>query len=238
MLKIVFPDRKFSIVFVKNASGLNKDRPARYQVRMDSVAISKEIRDRYGAFFPGGRDERPEPLKTDRVSIRARLTHESRVRLMIMRVLGQHYHDSNPGSKVQLIKYTSRPMLKITPPEGAKDRRVLNYNYIESVRNLPIVFSTEELEPILREIKPKWYGKVKSLFVVLSDDMIKKKVRPQKAAAQAEAGAEAAGSETEMVEVATPDPPPSKGSRGKGSKTGDKRAHASSKSGVPDKKSK
>ena len=177
VLKLVFPDRDFKIVFVKNASGPNKDKPARYQVRMESVAISKEIRDRYGSFFYGNSDKRPEALKKEKVSIRARLTHESRVRLMIMRVLGEHYLESNPGSKMQLLNYTSRPILKLTPPEGAKDRRILNFNYIEAVRNLPVSFSSDELEPILREIKPKWYGRVKSLFIVLSDDMIKKKFR-------------------------------------------------------------
>ena len=53
VLKIVFPDRVFKIIFIKNASGPNKDSPARYQVKMDSVATSKEIRDRFGKFFPG-----------------------------------------------------------------------------------------------------------------------------------------------------------------------------------------
>ena len=179
VLKIVFPNRDFKIVFIKNASGPNKDKPARYQVKMDSVATSKEIRDRFGSFFVGRKDERPEPLKSEKISINNRLTHESRVRLMIMQVLGQHYADSNKGSKVQLIKYGSRPLLKLTPPAGAKDPRVRSLNYIEAVKTLPNVFSKEELEPILREIKPKWYGKVRSLFIILSDDMIKKKLRPQ-----------------------------------------------------------
>ena len=236
VLKIVLPNKKFNIVFIKNASGLNKDKPARYQVRMDSVSASKEIRDHFGTFFPKGKDERPEPLKSEKISIRNRLTHESRVRLMIMRVLGQHYYESNPGSKVKLINYTSRPMLHITPPEGAKDRRVLNYNYIETVRNLPIVFSSEELEPILREIKPKWYGKVKSLFVVLTDDMIKKKSRQPRATAQV--SPEAAESESEMDDEAPEDLPPAKASKSKGSKAGDKRGHASTRSSVPEKKNK
>ena len=96
---------------------------------------------------------------------------------MVMRVLGQHYLDSNPGSKIQVIGYGSRPILKLTPPAKSKDPRVQTMNYIECVRMLPIAFSPDELEPILREIKPKWYGKVRSLFIVLNDDMIKKKFR-------------------------------------------------------------
>ena len=177
VLKVIFPDRTFKIIFIKNASGLNKSKPARYQVKMDSVASSKEIRDRYGSFFPGGKDQRPEPLKSDKISIRNRLTHETRVRLMIMRVLGQHYSDSNPGSTVKVIGYGARPLLKIIPPSGSKDPRVRTMNYIETVKTLPINFSPDELEPILNEIKPKWFGKVRSLFIVLSDDMIKKKLK-------------------------------------------------------------
>ena len=232
VLKIILPDREFKIIFIKNASGQNLEYPARYQVKMDSVAASKEIRDRYGTFFPGGHDERPEPLKKDKISIRNRLTHESRVRVMIMRVLGEHYHEANPGSKVQLMSYISRPMLKLTPPEGAKDRRVQTYTYIEAVRSLPIVFSTEELEPILREIKPKWYGRVKSLFVVLSDDMIKKKTR-SKGGAEGGAGADQANTSEDISD----DPKTSKGGKGKASR-GNKRGHPSSASGVPEKQKK
>ena len=237
VLKIVFPDRDFKIIFIKNASGPNLDLPARYQVKMDSVATSKEIRDRFALFFPKGKDERPEPLKSRKISIRNRLTHESRVRLMILRVLGDHYHESNPGSKVKVINYTSRPELKLTPPEGAKDRRVQTLNYIEAVRSLPINFSSDELEPILREIKPKWYGRVKSLFIVLSDDMIKRRSRGRQSTIQE-------GESAEAIEVDTSqeaDPRSSKGSKGagKGSRVNNKRGHPSSSiSGAPEKQKK
>ena len=151
-----------------------------------------------------------------------------------------HCHESNPGSKVQLIKYTSRPMLKITPPEGAKDRRILNFNYIEAVRNLPNVFSDEELEPILREIKSKWHGKVKSLFIVLSDDMIKKKSRVQKSAPVSNEAndEEVTESEGSPDKARSPDTAKSsKNSKGKGSKSF-KRSAPSSGSSVSAKKQK
>ena len=35
----------------------------------------------------------------------------------------------------------------------------------------------QELEMILSEVKPKWIGKLRSLFIVLSDDMIPRKAR-------------------------------------------------------------
>ena len=154
--------REVKIIFVKNITGKGKDSPARYQVQVESVPISREIRDKFGTFFPGGKDSRPDPFK--KVSVRNRLTHESRVRINIMRVLGQHWHASNPGSKFKCIGYESRPTLKLFPGEKAKDRRVLTMNFIEAVRSLP-------------EVKPKWHGKLRSLFVVLTDDMIKRKAR-------------------------------------------------------------
>ena len=167
--------REVKIIFVMNITGKGKDSPARYQVQVESVPISREIRDKFGTFFPGGKDSRPDPFK--KVSVRNRLTHESRVRINIMRVLGQHWHASNPGSKFKCIGYESRPTLKLYPGEKAKDRRVLTMNFIEAVRSLPVSFSASELDEILSEVKPKWHGKLRSLFVVLTDDMIKRKAR-------------------------------------------------------------
>ena len=224
VLKTMFPDRSFNILYVKNASGLDKEKPARYQVRMDSVASSKEIRDKFGSYFWGNKDERPAVLKEAKLSISNRLTHESRVRLMVLRVLADHYLEGNPGSKVQVIKYGSRPLLKIFPAQGAKDPRVMSMNYIEAVRTLPVNFSSEELEPILREIKPKWHGKVRSLFIVLSDDMIKKKFK---------SGPKSGPAENTESEVVSPDHSSSStatGSKGsKGSKTGKSRSGRSEK---------
>ena len=50
-------------------------------------------------------------------------------------------------------------------------------NFIEAVRTLPARFSSTELDAILFDVKPKWVGKMRSLFVVLSDDMVKHKTR-------------------------------------------------------------
>lgn len=171
--------REARVVFVKNITGKNKDSLARYQVQMETVAISREIRDKFGTFFPGGKDSRPPEFK--KVSVRNRLTHETRVRFIIMRVLAEHWRESNPGSKIQCIGYESRPTIKLFPSEKASDRRVLTMNFIEAVRTLPVSFSPDELELILREVKPKWQGKLRSLFVVLNDDMIHRKFKGGKA---------------------------------------------------------
>ena len=120
--------RDVKIIFVKNITGKARDAVTRYQVKVESVAVSKEIRDKFALFFPGGKDVRPPHMKP--YSIRVRLTHETRIRISILRVLGQHYHASNPGSKFQVISYESRPLLKIIPPEGSKDPQVRTMTYI------------------------------------------------------------------------------------------------------------
>ena len=66
-------EREVKVVFVKNITGKAKDSIPRYQVQMESVALSREIRDKFGTFFPGGKDSRPDPFKG--VSVRNRLTH-------------------------------------------------------------------------------------------------------------------------------------------------------------------
>ena len=165
--------REVRIVFVKNITAKGKDAVTRYQVQLESVAVSKELRDKFSGFFPNGKDIRPESIK--KISIRNRLTHESRVRLTIMRVLGERYLSSNKGAKIKVIGFESRPLLKLTPPEDASDPRTRTMNYIETVKFLPSNFSPTELAELLKEIKPKWYGRVKPLFIILSDDMIKKR---------------------------------------------------------------
>ena len=75
------------------------------------------------------------------------------------------------GSRVQVIGWQPRPLLKITPAPSAKDRRVLSFNYVEAVKTLPTNFSDAEVAPIIRRINPKLRGQIRSLFVVLSDDL-------------------------------------------------------------------
>lgn len=74
------------------------------------------------------------------------------------------------GSRVKVISYESRPMIKITPGPSSKDRRVQSYNYIKAVKVLPTNFSSAEVAPIIRRINPKLVGQIKSTFIVLSDD--------------------------------------------------------------------
>ena len=176
--------REVKVIFVKNITGKGKDSLSRYQVQLESATVSREIRDKFGTFFPGGKDSRPDPFK--KVSVRNRLTHESRVRFTIMKILAQHWQASNPGSKIQCISYESRPIVKLINAEGVGDFRVRSLTFVEAVRSLPVSFSPDELELIMREVKPKWHGKLRSLFVVLTDDMFKRKFRGRTGATSAE----------------------------------------------------
>ena len=107
-----------------------------------------------------------------------------------MKLIAKRYKDSNPGSRVQVIGYAPRPLFKYTPASNASDRRPRVYNYIETVTKIPTNFSESEVEPILRRINPEMSGRIRSTFIILSDDHFKKLLKERKAHAPA---AEAAG---------------------------------------------
>ena len=116
------------IIFVQNATTRQPDAITAYNVKMSSVAESKAIRDKFGSFFLGGKgDQRPANLKP--FSIKNRVTPETKIRISVLKLLAKRYRDSNQGSRVQVIGYDPRPLIKITPPPSASDRRVkVSYN--------------------------------------------------------------------------------------------------------------
>ena len=164
---------KRRIIVVLNKTGRGKDAMTRYHVQMSKLEDSKFIRDKFGSFFLGGGDKRPPSLKP--VSIDNLVTPATSVRVAIMKVLGARYLASNPGSRVQMISYESRPVLKLTPSASASDRRVKSYQYIEAIKVLPTNFTSEELAVIARSVSERLFGQLRSLFVVISDDIIKKR---------------------------------------------------------------
>ena len=94
-----------------------------------------------------------------------------------MQLLGSRYKAANPGSKVQVIGFEPRPLLKITPSSSASDRRVKSYNFIDAVRMLPTNFTATETSEIMEKINnPRLLGKMRSLFIVLSDDDYRQKM--------------------------------------------------------------
>ena len=165
--------KALDIVYVKNATARHKDAEVAYNVQMRSVADSKAIRDKFGEFFVGG-DKRPDNMKP--YAVRNRVTPETKVRLAVLQVQGRRYKTSNPGAKVQVIGYDHRPMIKITPASDASDRRVLSYNFVEAVKALPTTFNSTELDFILKKVNPKLCGRLRSLFIILSDDLFRKRL--------------------------------------------------------------
>ena len=191
VLKVLL-GREPPIVFVSNATSRRKDAINTYCVQMLHVADSKEIRDAFGAFFVGFVDRRPPALK--HISIRNKVTAGTNVRVNIMKLLGERYKASNPGSKFQVITYEPRPILKIYPAQDAEDRRVKVFSYIQAIRTLPTNFSDEEADTVIKKVSPKLLGSLRPMFEVISDDMVKKtKFGVKKPGVGAEASASATG---------------------------------------------
>ena len=172
------------IKFIQNKTTRHKgptDPLVRYMVEMVKIEDSKEIRTRFGSFFIGVSagssglgDKRPEGLK--HISIQSNVTPATSVRVAVLKVLGQRYLASNPGSRFQVINYDPRPILKLTPPSSASDGRVKTFNYVEAIRNLPTNFTKAELDVISKKVSAKLIGTLRATFTVITDDMIKKSV--------------------------------------------------------------
>ena len=166
--------KTYEIIFIQNAtSRIKVDAEVVYSVQMASLSDCRIIRRKFGSFYLGGSDKRPEGLT--HVNIKNRVTPETKTRISVLKLLAKRYRSSNPGAKVQVISYDPRPLLKITPAAGSESRRVLTYNYVEAVTSLPTNFSSEEVEPILKRINPKLSGQIRSLFICLSDDQFSKR---------------------------------------------------------------
>ena len=195
--------RTIPISYIKNSTGRGKDAKTLYKVAVATPALSKEIRDKFGDFFLGGKgDSRPDIFKG--ISIRNCVTTATLARLAILQLLGKRYRDSNPGSNYKSIGYEARPMLKLFPAKDASDQRIQSFTFIEAVTKLPTSFSPSEIEDLLARISPKLHGNLKSLLVVVSDDMLKRKFSKKKSssngdtagAGDAEEADDADGSET------------------------------------------
>lgn len=158
-----------AVVVVQNGTGRGCDAEVRYHVKMDCTAHLQEVCSKFGFFFSGGKDWRPSALSG--VSISNRITPASQIRLAILKLIGKKYKDANKGSSVKVIGFEPRPMIKIVPPSGSGDSRVKNFTFIEAVRRLPTTFTPEELKPIIAKVGKRFPGKLRSLFVILDDDM-------------------------------------------------------------------
>ena len=196
--------KEMPIIVVQNATKRIPNAEVTYSVRMVELSDSKAIRNKFGSFFLGGGGVERRPPGLRHISIQNRVTPETRTRIAIMKLLAARYRDSNPGSRVKVIGYDPRPVMKVTPASNATDRRVRSYYYVDAVRKFPTNFTPEEITPILRRINPDLAGQIRSLFICLSDDQFRKVVAKRKAD-QASAKQDA-DRESETVSDPAPEP--------------------------------
>ena len=193
--------KEMNIIVVQNITNRFREGEVKYCVKMATVDESKAIRVKFGSFFLGGKGkQRPEPFKN--ISIRNRVTPATKVRIEILKFLGQRHKDANPGSRIQVIGFDPRPLLKILPPLTSSDKRVRVYNFIEAVKSLPTHLSPSESESLLQKVSLKFTGKLRSLFVMLSDDDFSRRNTKFKKSGGPSQGTSAQGSNPDQTESA------------------------------------
>ena len=174
----------YSVVYVTNPLRYKKQGQTVYNVRLNSVEAARRLKDLFSGFFRRDRpDQLPSSLKG--VSLRNKITLETRVRISILHQLGINFQESNgAGSSYKVKGYDSRPLLTTFPPSGSKDSRPRTFTFIEAVSQLPGVLSDEGLVSIHQIIGQRHQGQLQALFVVLRDDdrlrieeMIRNKLR-------------------------------------------------------------
>ena len=212
--------RALPVIVVHNSTRRVPGAEVTYTVKMANVKDSKSIRTKFGSFFVGaaGTDRRPPPLKG--ISIKNRVTPETHVRISILKLIAKGYRESNPGSRVKVIGYEPRPLFKVTPSTSATDRRTLSYNFVEAVKKLPSHFTQTELEPIMKRMNPELVGRIRSLFIILSDDQFKRRSdgAPRATASSAEAEIDATPEAGDIGPEVIDAAPSEAGSQARGSK--------------------
>ena len=172
IIKIVLNATKsrveYTILYVVNPiRGRSTGLPV-LNVRLSSADASRRIRDIFSGFF--GRNAKfPLPPSLKGISIRNKVTLDTRVRIAILRQLGLRFQETNgSGSSFKVKGYDPRPLLVTTPASrGARPR---THNFIEAVQQLPSQLSDEALMIIHQIIGERHPGALQSLFVVLQDD--------------------------------------------------------------------
>ena len=161
---------RFDVIVVTNPIKNANARLKLLNVRLSSVEASKAIRDAFSGFFRGGTNSPTRPPGLKGIDIRNKVTFETRVRVAILKQIGQNYHASNPGSSFKARGFESRPQLVIVPPSSASDTRVRSCFYMDAIKMFPVNFSDDNLIQIHRVIGGGFQGRLASLFVVLSDE--------------------------------------------------------------------
>ena len=158
----------FEVVYVSNPFRFQPNRPPTLNVRMDSFRSCQRIRDLFSGFFRKNRPVAcPPPLKG--VSLRNKVTPDTKIRISILHQLGSIYMESNNGGSYKVLGFASRPQLITVPPRNSTDRQ-RTYTFMQAVTLLPATFNDDHLTRIYQVVSSQQPGKLQSLFVVLSDD--------------------------------------------------------------------
>ena len=158
----------FKVVYVGNPFRYQNHRSTLYNVRMDSVSSSERIRDLNSGFHRAIRPvPRPPGLKD--VSFRNKVTKETKIRIAILRQLGNIFKDQNQGGSFKVRGFESRPLLMLVPARGSSTKQ-RTYNFIQAVSTLPASFTDEHLIRIYSVVGNSNQGCLQDLFVVLNDD--------------------------------------------------------------------
>ena len=168
VLRINCVKMDFSVLYVGNPVRGRTTGLTVLNVKLNSVAVSTRIRELYSGFF---RKENPISLPPQfrGISIRNKVTLNTRIRLRILRELGNIYVASNPGASFNVKGFDPRPLLITTPARGS-DTRPKTYSFVEAATSLPAPFSDEALASIFQVVGTHCEGELRSLFIVITDD--------------------------------------------------------------------
>ena len=158
----------FEVRYVSNPFRYQTNRQNMYNIRMDSVASSKRLREIYSGFFRHNRPVALPPALTG-VSVRNKVTPETKVRISILHQFGSIFQESTRGASYKVLGHDSRPLLQTIPPHGSAER-MRTYTFIQAVKLLPASFTEEHLIRIYQVVGNQQQGNLKSTFVVLNDD--------------------------------------------------------------------
>ena len=169
----------FEVLLVVNPLKYRKTGPTVYNVRLNSVEVSTRIRELFSGFF---RHHNPvkKPPGFKGLQLRNKITLNTKIRIAILRQMGELYVESNRGGSFKVLGYQPRPCLVIQPPptsgsgpgssSSRREGQRRTLTFIDAISTLPHNFSDAALTQIFMTIGEHCRGELKQLFSVLNDD--------------------------------------------------------------------
>ena len=108
----------FEVLLVVNPVRFRKTGPTVYNVHLNSADASTRIREMFSGFF---RQHNPikKPPGFKGIQLRNKITLNTKIRISIMRQLGELYVESNRGGSFKMQGYGPRPILVIQAPPSS-----------------------------------------------------------------------------------------------------------------------